>query len=543
MKPVAADYLPSDGPTGPEAAGVRESYWRSLHYYNLYRCIVASLLLLSPDFRPFDFDLLTQGSRELYQYGVGFYFLCTLSALLVLNRWRHRFSLQLTVQVLLDVGVMTLLMYAGNGPKGGLSAMLLVSLAGAGLVGQGRMVLFYAAVATLALLFEQLLQALQSHFDPMSFFEAGLLSAGFFTTAVSARLLARRVVANEELAWRRGVELGNQIQVSQRVIQEMQDGVLVVSPAANVRLHNPQAETLLGVPRGYRGSLQPYAPDLFQHFLHWRQGRGEGAVELVAPATGKQLFARLLSTASSEGDALVLLEDMDRLQEESQQLKLAALGRLTANIAHEIRNPLSAINHAGELLGEGCANEVDRRLVRIILDNAGRLERIVRDVLEVGRRDRRHEECLDISAALPLFAEEFVSREGIDPAVLLVSCPPGVVLSFDRAHLNQILWNLLANALRHSRREPGSVRLWAVANGTDGVEIHVADDGPGVKPELAEQIFEPFFTTHNQGTGLGLYIARELAEANRARLELVDDGAGQGAHFRLLGRSHTLCQS
>lgn len=521
---------------------VSDSYWKSLRYFNLYRLIVASLLLVASYMHPGSFELVPATDRPLYMWTALFYCLTTMAGVVFLGGWRRRFNLQLSGQVMLDIVALTVMMHASGGLRGGLGAMLLVSLAGAGLVGQGRLVLFYAASATLAILFQQMLLALSSSdVDLSSLFQAGLLCIGFFASAITASLLARRVVANEELARRRGEALANQVRVSQRVIEEMQDGVLVVTPGGEVRLHNPQAEILLGLGHVTPGCLEDCSPALDAHFRRWRLGQGraeESGLVFHVPGNGKQLFARLLKTPSSEGDTLVLLEDMDRLQEESRQMKLAALGRLTANIAHEIRNPLSAINHAGELLQEDADPEgSDARLVRIVLDNAQRLERIVRDVLELGRRDRCHPEPIALSEALSTYLEELQLKEGLAPGVLELAVPPDAVLEFDRAHLHQVLWNLLSNALRHSRRLPGSVQV-AVRPAAGGqVELHIQDDGPGVPAAVREQVFEPFFTTHSKGTGLGLHIARELCEANGARLELLETPAGNGAHFRITGRS------
>jgi len=524
----------------PAPSGVSDTYWRSLRYFNLYRLLSATLLLVASYFHPGSFELLPATDRPLYMWTALLYCLAAMAGVFVLGERRGRFNLQLSVQVLLDISALTVMMHASGGFRGGLGAMLLVSLAGAGLVGQGRLVLFYAALASLAVLFQQLLLALGSEFDASAFFQTGLLCVGFFASAITARLLARRVVANEELARRRGDALANQMAISQRVIEEMQDGVLVVTPQGDIRLHNPRAEHLLGRPDSASEQLLDYSPLLDAHFRQWclQQGRDESGLVFHVPGTGKQVFARFIDTPSTEGDTLILLEDMERLRAEAQQLKLAALGRLTANIAHEIRNPLSAINHAGELLQEEAApGSGDARLLRIILDNAQRLERIVRDVLELGRRDRCHPETIPLEEVLLLFVDEFRQKEAVtEDVVRLEFAQVGLTLQFDRAHLHQVLWNLLSNALRHSRRGGASVRLSVLPASGGQVELHVMDDGSGVPEGMRDQIFEPFFTTHSQGTGLGLHIARELCEANGARLELVDDTAA-GAHFRLTGRS------
>ena len=256
-----------------------------------------------------------------------------------------------------------------------------------------------------------------------------------------------------------------------------------------------------------------------------------------APASGMHLRVRFVSTESSDRDVLVFLEDMGRLQEQARQLKLAALGRLTANIAHEIRNPLSAIRHAGELLAESAADSTSERLLRIVIENVQRVERIVSDVLEVGRRDRSHRELIDLRQTLPLFLEEYSLKEKVAANLVRLDMDGSGRLCFDRSHFHQVLWNLLSNALRYSRQREGSVHMRVQDNMRDGwVDLHVIDDGDGVDEAHREQIFEPFFTTHSRGTGLGLYIARELCEANGAHLDLVRSDAG--ADFCISGRAN-----
>lgn len=518
------------------AGGYSETHWKSLRYFNLYRFLIAGLLFVSSLLHPSPYSILSTEQGLFHLALTSLYLLATTIALMLLHRYRRRFNLQLSAHVLTDILVMTLLMYTGGGLRSGLGTMLLVTLAGAGLVGQGRLVLFYAAVATLSVLFEELYRALSHDFEIAGFFQAGVFSAGFFAVAISARLLARRVLANEELARQRGVDLKNQMLISQRVIEEMQDGVLVLGQNGWVKQHNPRAERLLGLSGAPACMLVNYSSELAQGFAAWRARPADDSVAVRAPLSGMQLQARFVPTESSERDVLVFLEDVGRLQEQAQQLKLAALGRLTANIAHEIRNPLSAISHAGELMREERRGEIFERLLRIVLDNAQRLERIVSDVLELGRRDRAYRELIPLRESLPLFLEEYVVKEKIAADIVRLEFSGPATLCFDRSHFHQVLWNLLGNALRHSRRVAGSVCLRVQDGPRDGlIELHVIDDGEGVSDDRREQIFEPFFTTHSRGTGLGLYIARELSEANGARLEL--QGNAPGAHFRITGRS------
>jgi two-component system sensor histidine kinase PilS (NtrC family) len=280
---------------------------------------------------------------------------------------------------------------------------------------------------------------------------------------------------------------------------------------------------------------QPLAavlPGLETRWSAWRQAGGRGAVSADLQARGRDVRARLLDIGTEDEFTVVFVEDMTRSREQAQQLKLAALGRLTANIAHEIRNPLSAISHASELLAEERRDPDRRRLTRIILDNTVRLEQLVADVLQLNRRDRVAAERIALEGWLRLFLGEFIANENV-PADRVAADPPRAWVSFDREHLRQVVWNLLRNAVRHARPEPGAVRLSARAFG-DKVEFSITDNGPGVPAALQGQLFEPFFTTESKGTGLGLYLARELCAANDASLEYVHDGPG--AHFRIVCR-------
>ncbi len=518
----------------PYTAGRPVSVWTSLHYFNIYRLIVASVFLLAVAFYPRTSGLGSQNLSLFVWTGLA-YWLLAIFFYGALKRLRPGFNTLLTLQVTVDILAITLLMYASGGEKSGLAVMLLVVLAGAGLVGQGRLTLFFAALATMAVLIEQGVRVIDFGADFADFVQAGILCMGFFATAISARLLARRVIANEQLARQRGIDLANQQSVSERVIRDMQDGVMVVDSGEKVRQWNPQAEALLEVRAPALPDLASFSVVLAEQYRIFKSDPRARMASLHVPGSGALLRARFVHAGES-GDVLIYLEDMGRIQQQAQQIKLAALGRLTANIAHEIRNPLSAISHAAELLREEKRIEGQERLSRIINDNAQRLERLVRDVLELGRRDRTSQESVRLAGFLESCLDELTMHEQIDRVAFALAVEADAVLLFDRTHLNQVLWNLLSNARRYCSGKPGSIRIEARNLASSGrVELHIIDDGAGVDEESRGKIFEPFFTTHGKGTGLGLYIARELCEANDAVLEWV--GNAPGAHFRIIGRN------
>ena len=229
------------------ASQIADAHWKSLRYFNAYRLCIAVLLFVSSLIHPSPFSLIAPERGSYHLAVTGLYLVATLVSLAGVSVYRRRFNLQLSAHVLVDVLALTLLMNFGGGARSGMGVLLLVSLAGSGLVGQGRLVLFYAAVATLTVLYEQTYRAITTDFDTADFFQTGLFCAGFFGIAISARLIARRVIANEELARRRGIDLRNQTLVSQRIIEQMQDGVLVIDRGGLVRQNNPRAEKLLGL--------------------------------------------------------------------------------------------------------------------------------------------------------------------------------------------------------------------------------------------------------------------------------------------------------
>jgi len=448
----------------------------------------------------------------------------------LLRNLRDLFNLQLSLHLGLDIVSITLLMYASGGIHSGLGVMLLIALTGAALVAPRLLALLYAALAAIALLLEQGYWVLRFDAPTQNFLQPGLLAIGCFASAGVTGWLAQRVAANESLARRRGRELETQLRINQLVIADMQDGVLVLDREGRVAQHNPQAQRLLGVGSLLGVELARLLPGFGERWRDWRAG-DSAAARVELDLRGRGLRLRLMETG--EELAVLFVEDTTRSREEAQRLKLTALGRLTANIAHEIRNPLSAISHAAELLDEEQRERERGRLTRIIHDNTRRLERLVSNVLQLNRRDRAAADRAPLETWLPAFVEDFCANESVPADRIAVEVEHPVTVIFDREHLRQVLWNLLRNGVRHAREEPGSVRLMVNAY-ADQVELNVIDNGPGVARVTLGQLFEPFFTTESKGTGLGRYLARELCAANGAALEYVDDM--QGAHFRITSR-------
>jgi two-component system sensor histidine kinase PilS (NtrC family) len=412
-----------------------------------------------------------------------------------------------------DIVLVMLLTYASGGISSGLPLLLLTSLAAAGLVSRGRLSLFFAAIASLGVLLEHTLQVLWHEGATAQYVQAGLVSIGYFAIAILAHTLVRYLAESEQRAAQREIDLANLSQVNQLVIQDMHDGVLVVG----------------AMPRGRREVLlRDYAPRLSTRLKEWSVNPVTGFDPVSTTVLAQQMNVRIVPVGRTRKvGAVIFLEDLSQVQAQAQQMKLASMGRLTANIAHEIRNPLSAISHAAELLQEETMpNPTISRLLRIITDNSLRLDRIVQDVLRLNRGEAAASQSFRVGEFLGLFVEQFCQSERLPAGLLAVEVNGDPKVRFDHGHFSQVLWNLCRNALRHCQRAEGSIRIAAGPGRDNRVRLDLFDDGPGVPPQLRGQLFEPFFTTDAGGTGLGLYLAREICQANGATLEYVENPGG-----------------
>lgn len=513
----------------PSNSTTQDSYWTSLAYFNGYRLVLAALFLLSAAGYGTALNFGQEQPRLFVAVAIAYAVLAVVFHVLLFVYRRH-FDAHLSAQVIADVVAIGLFIYTSGGQQSGLALMLLISLAGAALVSHGRMILFYAALATIAVLGEHLVRLLTRGLDAATFLQPALVSMAFFATALIVNFLAGQVVSSERLARERGVRLANQRRVNELIMQDAQDGIVVVDAAGAIQQYNRQAEVLLG--RLSEGvPLADVATPLETALQRWRAEAHCEQSPIELARSGRRAYVRFLDAGMPVGGSIIYLEDEAILEERARQHKLAALGRLTANIAHEIRNPLSAIVHAGDLLDEENRAPQRLRLTRIIRDNAARLERMVQDVLELNRRDGALREDVPLGRFVEDFLQEFGPTQEVPGGGISHRGLDDFIIRFDRVHLHQVLWNLVGNAWRHSSQQPGSVVLEGVRT-ADYLALHVTDDGTGVPKSLQPQLFEPFFTTYSLGTGLGLYIARELCAANGARLEYVE--REQGAEFRIL---------
>jgi two-component system, NtrC family, sensor histidine kinase PilS len=520
----------------PLPASIAGSSRRILWIVGLFRAACGALLLGLALL--LDLHAMNVATPNSFVSAASLYFVFGLAAFAWIQQEWLTLPLPQTLLALLagDIFFLALVMIAGGSSGAPLPILLFPQLAASGWLLRTQTAFFHAALAAIMLLALETYRLLGGEIVGPQLFQTALICLGYFAMVGTAVVIGRYTKASEDLATQRGIDVANLEHVNRLIIQDMQDGVLVVDLTGVVRGHNAQVTRLLGGFGRMRGGmrLSEFSATLHDYWRRWNEDLSEPLPPFKVDTTQRLLRVRLVRIGSGlNGGTLIYLEDLGRAQNEAQQMKLAAMGRLTASIAHEVRNPLSAINQAAQLLEEdGSVAPEGRRLLSMIRSNSKRIDRIVGEVLQLNRRDRQQPEVIALGDFVRALTDEIIQAEGIPPGGLAIDISDNLLVMFDRGHLNQIAWNLVRNAWQHCQKRQDSIRIAARPGYMgDAVICELGDDGPGVPAEFRAQIFEPFFTTRPGGTGLGLYIARELADANGAALELLP--RSPGAIFRM----------
>jgi two-component system sensor histidine kinase PilS (NtrC family) len=508
--------------------------WRILRALSLYRLLLDILLLTV-----FETSYGAYLFSPVHPYGFHVtciaYALAALLLLLPVLKRTPRAAIQAHLHFAVDLIAIVSLVYASGGLGSGLGVLLITPAVGCALVLDANMARLQPTVATAALLIEAFVVG-PTLSDLVGSVLLGLI---LFGSTIVANGVAQRARRSEALAAHVGSEFANLSQLNERIIENLETGVLVADADGLARLLNGAARRLLGTRHDDRIIPLPRAfPALAEAIEEWRLNPRRDPPPVIPRSGAAELLPRLMTLGSDpRASTLILLDDSRRLREQAQQMKLASLGRLSASIAHEIRNPLSAINHAAQLLSESTQlGDEDRRLLQMIERHGARIDRIVRDVLSLSRRDEAAPATFELAPAvdqiLDVYGESFPGRRKL---IDVSQVPDSLFVRFDTNHLQQILCNLWNNSVEHSGRGESELRI-TVRGGTLPPRgqpfLEIEDNGPGIPAELLERIFEPFFTTAHAGSGLGLYLARELCEYNQARLEYVP--SQNGACFRLI---------
>ncbi len=548
MRPRRDDKLPrmppnpNPGPR-PPATSSAELPWRVISLLNIFRLLVPMVLILV-----FFFDAPTRSVGTAFPglflgICVAHFSFGLVSIQAIQRRWPSAEWLAL-FQLAVDTIAVTLLIHASGGMGSGLATLLILPAGATAAIVQPRLALLATALITLALLFETTVSTLSGLSHGADFLVTGLTGASLFAITLLAIPLAHQLRESEARVQQRDVDLANLSELNQFIVQHLRESILVVDGADRVRLVNETAARMLkGGPVERGALLGEVSPRLLYLLETWRRqasDRRDSTGEVVSADGGTVIRPHFVSLSETgPGPVLVFLEDTSIMAERVQQSKLASLGRLSASIAHEIRNPVGAMSHAGQLLRESPSlGPDDRHLTDIIEKNAVRVSQIIDNVLQLSRRDNTQQERLDLGAWLGPFLDEFRQTIQLEPGRFRVETDAGsgpLLVQFDPTHLHQVLWNLCENAIKHAATAapaPITLRLGRIAS-TGRPFLEIADRGAGIDPAHAERIFEPFFSNGAGGTGLGLFISRELCQTNGALLAY-EARAGGGSIFRII---------
>ncbi len=510
--------------------------WRPLHLLNLYRLLLSgifvSLIFSNTLLAPFGVT-----SPELFQVTSFAYLLASiLNGITIRWRWPVIWF-QTHVHIIIDLCAILLIMHASGGIKSGVGLLLLIPIAAISILSLGRSALFYAAIMTLVILVDQSYLHITLGVDS-DYTQAGLVGGILFLTALLTNYLVNKTEESVEIASQRKVDLANMQQLTQFIMQRMQTAVIVVNYSGQIKLINDTAISILkhtAEQTRQQKNLYQYSPALGKLFHSWKQQPSTHAQSIQLEKDASVLTIKFAPLGNeSDSGAVLFIEDNAELTQQAQQLKLASLGRLTASIAHELRNPLAAIRHAGELLSESPSLEpTDHRLTEIIEKQSIRVNDIIGTVLDLSRRQKIEQESINLFQWIQEFLNEYIQLP--QERFYLKFESEQLEVDFDRQHLQQIFNNLIQNALRHTIEYNHHFRPVVIAAGIDSINkntyLQVMNYGPCIPEEDLSKLFEPFFTTEVTGTGLGLYIARELAISNSAKLEYI--AIKEGACFQL----------
>jgi len=512
---------------------------RALHYLNAFRLIVASTIAVvafSPAIEsiPPGYRLFLAQAAALTYIGAALVFLVVHLRRKVKPSELAQFSLST------DLILVGIVLHCFGTLESGLALLLLFVVGVSALLLPLRISLLFASLITIGLLTDAVIIN-----DGQISGPSALLAASYgiaaFVTALAAALLGRWGRTYQLLAERRGNDLANLERVNELIIHRMRSGVLVVDQNNQIRQMNESARYLLGNPPLRERDLKKIAPPLHDRLIRWKATGKAPDEGILLQATQVAIVPSMMDMPGLNSPAtLMFLEDTSVVSRRARELAQASLARLSASIAHEIRNPLGALSHAAQLLNESeDLPPPDQKLLRIILNHSARMNDIVESVLKLSRRERARIESVNLISWIRRLVQEFGAYHKLAEDHLRLELPSSsIIVMIDPGQLTQAVWNLMENSLKHARTSDLppviTVRVSPI-RGHREVALDIIDDGPGIPLDKRSQVFEPFFTTHNQGSGLGLYLARQLCDANQAPLEYVQI-PNAGACFRILLR-------
>jgi len=518
-----------------DASSLPDQNTRILQIYNVYRVALAIILL---------FSLLTGATTtqlgnhnpSLFLYTTFAYLGFSLLVLFIVKPEQSFGARQrlLSTLFIIDILSVALLTYSSRGVLSGLGLLHLVTIAAGSILIVGRMSTFLAAIASIAIIYSEIYLSFTRNVLANQYMQSGLLGALLFATSLYLQALAERMRHSALLAAQQASDILSLEQLNHLIIARMRTGILVLGQGGNIITTNDAANQMLGLQlhvsskksRPVNSASTLTLPKiLLDNLNHWKDNKTKRPPTFTVRKSGPQLQASFTYLTPHLGSSvLVFLEDSSQIIQRVRQLKLASLGRLTASIAHEIRNPLGAISHATQLLAEDPKlSDADRKLLEIIMNHSARVNHIIEDVLHMSRHKQVSTQRINLHDWLTHFIDNYCEAHQVNGDIVIDIQPRTTEVRVITNQLEQILNNLVENGLRYSEKKTGqrSIQFKGGISDKDNKSapvLHVIDDGSGIDEKTEEHLFEPFHTTEATGTGLGLYISKELCEANQAQL-------------------------
>lgn len=510
-------------------------HWQILRLFNLYRVVLAVGFLAITHFQV-QINFLGAFDEILYQQATLTYLIISLTVLLFSVLFKYQYAWQANLPIFVDIIAIIFIMHASGGLISGVGILLIVIVAAHSLLYPGKLSYLSAAVSTIGLLIEQSYTVLIQHIPSYLYPQAGLLSTVIFATSFVTNILSQRARKSQLIVKNQAEQLATSQQLNAHIVSAMHAGVLVLDNQYRIRLINEAARILLGIQSEKSIHQLSDLPPKFQYYFNeWRHlGKKFDPTQITPISPEARLSFHTLGDGLPVG-TLIFIYDAAEETRHAQDLKLTSLGHLTANIAHELRNPLGAASHAAQLLAESQALlPDDQHLVRMIKESCDRMNIVIKNVLSLSGRKPPHTEEILLVPWLEQFIQNLVIPHMPQSEITLSYETKKIAIKADPSQLTQILINLCENGLRYSLKQNHKATVHLNVSVTDtppATYIDVIDNGPGISPAISKHIFEPFFTTENSGSGLGLYIARELSQMNGARLDYFS--SEKGCQFRI----------
>ncbi len=498
-------------------------------FYGLYLVAVSSFLL---SIYTFSIDFINLGflAKRFFPILVSAYLFLALTVSVLAVRRTHLRAQYKVALFFFDIAIITGLIYSSGGLEQGLAMSLLVTVLFANLTLHRLFGLLVAAIATLSIMVLSI--ALNQRGLSVNPLAIGAFGSSYFLIALLLQSLQSRLFMTIDLAEEQSRHIAKYQQLNDLIVDRMNTGVLVLNEHNEVLMSNTAIRRFMGVNEDFEVARAP--EPLIEYYHQWLEDQNNtwSGRPLVEAGIPLDLHIQCIDISGHQ-EAIVFAEDSAEVKERAQDLKLRSLGQLTASIAHEVRNPLGAISHAAQLFGDiEARSPEDQKLIRIINTNAIRINELIESILALARRKKTESKAFDLADWLQNYVEQ--KREVGSMIGLKLPNEDAIQVAFDKIHLTQILDNLVENAKQHSA--DGSPRLYLELHEDRAYQRHVlslSDDGPGVPEANIEHLFEPFFTTRSSGVGLGLYLCRELCEANQAHIRYVPRNGG-GACFQIV---------